>query len=319
MIVTVFGRGRSLRSLGHRSAACVLGLLADRLLGDPPNAAHPVAWFGTAMQRVEAALWEDRRAPGVVHTAVGVVLGAGAGRLVRSTAAAVAITASGRQLRDTAERIGRVVDSGDLDRARQELPALVGRDPKNLDASGIAAAVIESAAENSVDAVVAPVFWGAVAGAPGAGAYRAINTMDAMIGHRNARYRWYGWSAARLDDVANYLPARIFAALVAVQSPSRAKEILATVRRDAPAHPSPNAGVAEAAVAAALGCQLGGPLRYGDEVEQRPTLGLGPRPDPADITAAVRLINRTELTLAGVLAAVWVGGFLRRGAARVSG
>ena len=296
--------------------ASVVGLLADRLLGDPPNAAHPVAWFGTAMQRTEAALWADSRGPGVVHTAVGVGLGAAGGRLLRSTAAAVAVTASGRQLRDTAEQIGRMVHSGDLDAAKGALPALVGRDPTALDASGIAAAAIESVAENSVDAVVAPVFWAAVAGAPGAGAYRAINTMDAMVGHRSARYRWYGWAAARLDDAANYLPARIFAVLVAVQTPSQAKDILATVRRDAPAHPSPNAGVAEAAVATALGRQLGGPLRYGEEVEQRPALGLGPRPDAVDITAAVRLINRTELTLAAVLIAVWVVGSLRGGAAR---
>ena len=114
-----------------------------------------------------------------------------------------------------------------------------------LDASAVSAAVIESVAENSVDAVIAPVFWAVVAGPTGAAAYRAINTMDAMVGHRNDRYSNFGWAAARLDDAANYVPARIFAALVAAQTPAQATKILATVRRDAPAHPSPNAGVAE--------------------------------------------------------------------------
>ena len=152
----------------------------------------------------------------------------------------------------------------------------MGRDPSLLDESGIAAAVIESVAEKSVDAVIAPAFWAAIAGAPGAAAYRAINTMDAMVGRRNERYERFGWAAARLDDVANYVPARIFAGLAVGLRPSQAKDIVTAVRRDAPAHPSPNAGVAEAAVAAALGRQLGGPLRYGTVREDRPPLRRRP-------------------------------------------
>ena len=192
--------------LGARCLGAAVGLLVDRFVGEPPNAAHPVVWFGRAMQRTEAALWADRRAAGIGYAAIGTGLGAVAGRLGRSTATVVAITVAGRQLRSTAERIGQAADAGDIERARAELPALVGRDPSELDAPGIAAAVIESLAENSVDAVIAPVFWAVVAGAPGAAIYRAINTMDAMVGHRNTRYRNFGWAAARIDDAANYLP-----------------------------------------------------------------------------------------------------------------
>ena len=281
-------------------------------MGEPPNAAHPVAWFGKAMQRTEATLWADRRAAGIAYAAIGIGLGAAAGRLGRSTGAVVAITVAGHQLRSTAERIGHVAAAGDLHRARAELPLLVGRDPTDLDAAGIAAAVIESVAENSVDAVIAPVFWAVVAGPPGAAAYRAINTMDAMVGHRTIRYRNFGWAAARLDDAANYVPARIFAGLVAVQTPSQARKILATIRRDAPAHPSPNAGVAETAVAAALGRELGGPLRYGPDIEQRPTLGTGPRPTPADIPRAIDVANRAELAAIGILAFAWLSDTLRK-------
>ncbi len=299
-------------SLGARCLGAAAGLLTDRLIGEPPSIVHPVAWFGKSMQHAEATLWADRRNHGIAYAANGVGLGAAAGRLGRSTAVVVALTVAGRELRSTAERISRATSSGDLNRARTELPALVGRDPSELDASGIAAAVIESVAENSVDAVIAPVFWAVVAGPPGAAAYRAINTMDAMVGHRNDRYRNFGWAAARIDDAANYLPARIFAVLVAAQTPSRATKTLATVRRDAPAHPSPNAGVAESAVAGALGRELGGPLRYGHRLEERPRLGTGPRPSPADIPRAIRIANRTELAAAGVLTLAWLIHTIRR-------
>jgi adenosylcobinamide-phosphate synthase len=184
------------------------------------------------------------------------------------------------------------------------LPALVGRDPSELGPSGVAAAVVESVAENSVDAVVAPVMWAVAAGASGALGYRAVNTMDAMVGHRSARYVQFGTWSARADDVANYLPARMTAALVAVARVQRARHVLRAVRNDARAHPSPNAGVAEAAFAAALGVQLGGTLRYGERIEHRPTLGSGPRPQPADIVRAVRLADDVEWLLVGALATI---------------
>lgn len=298
-------------TVGDRFGGVAVGLMADRIVGDPPNPSHPVAWFGTLMGWVESGVWADKRTHGISYAAVGVIVGAASGRAVRSTAAMVALTASGRQLRRTAQQIGEVVESGNLGQAREELPALVGRDTSELDGAGICAAVVESLAENCVDAVVATVFWGAVGGAPGAAIYRAINTMDAMVGHRNERFGRFGWAAARIDDVANYIPARLFALLVAIQVPSRARHIVSAVRNDAPAHPSPNAGVAEAAVAAALGCELGGPLRYGDRLEVRPTLGFGPRPLPAEVRRAVLLIDRTELSLVVILSASWVAARLR--------
>ena len=264
------------------------------------------------MGAVEDRLWvaapEAQRVRGVAYAAAGVALGASAGRLARFTAPVVTVVVAGSELRRIGRRIGDAA-AVDLDRARAELPSLVGRDPSELDASGISAAVIESLAENAVDAVVAPVFWGVVAGAPGAVAYRAINTMDAMVGHRSERYERFGWAAARLDDVANWIPARLFAALVAAVSPSSARASFEAVRTDATAHPSPNAGVAEAAVAGALGIELGGTLRYGDRVEHRPTLGAGPRPTPADVVRAADLTSQAEWLLAGALAATWAAGY----------
>ena len=297
--------------LGKRCLAAAVGLLLDRLVGEPPADLHPVAGFGRTMERAEQALWADRRLNGAVYALAGAATGAVAGLTTGSTAVVTWAVSAGRELRRVAGRIGELAASGDLAAARAELPSLVGREPSELDASGIAAAVIESVAENSVDAVIAPAFWAAVAGAPGAAAYRAINTMDAMVGRRDDRYGNFGWAAARLDDAANYVPARIFAALVAVLCPRRAREIIAAVRRDAPAHPSPNAGVAEAALAAALGRQLGGPLRYGEVAEERPLLGDGPRPVPDDVRTAVRIADRVEQAAVAVLCLIWLATRLR--------
>jgi len=207
-------------------------------------------------------------------------------------------------LRTTAGEVADALGAGDLDHAQRILPALVGRDPADLDSSAIAAATIESLAENTVDAVVASALWGAALGAPGAAAHRAVNTMDAMVGHHSERYERFGRVGARLDDAAAYLPARVTAALVCASRPDRARVVIAAVRRDAPGHPSPNAGVAEAAFAAALGLELGGPTRYASGLESRPCLGRGPRPQARDITRAVRLADRVELVLAALLAGI---------------
>ena len=303
--------------LGRRCLAAAAGLLLDRLVGEPPADVHPVAGFGRTMDRAEQVLWADRRLNGAAYALAGTAMGTAAGIAAGSTAVVTWAVAAGRELRGMASRVGKLAGSGDLAAARAELPSLVGRDPSELDASGIAAAVIESLAENSVDAVIAPAFWAAVAGAPGAAAYRAINTMDAMVGRRDDRYGNFGWAAARLDDMANYVPARIFVGLVAVLCPHRAREIIAAVRRDAPAHPSPNAGVAEAALAAALGRRLGGTLRYGDTKEDRPLLGDGPRPDPADVPEAVRVTDRAEWAAVGMLCLIWLAARLKGRARRL--
>ncbi len=299
-------------TIATRCGAAAAGLLIDRIVGEPPTAVHPVVWFGTTMHHVENALWADRRLPGAAYATTGLAIGAIAGAAIRSTTIAVAVSTAGNMLRTTATDIGMVVETGDVDAARAELRSLVGRDPSHLDSSGIAAAVIESVAENSVDAVIAPVFWAVVAGAPGALGYRAINTMDAMVGHRSTRFRHFGTAAARLDDVANLIPARVFASLVALSRPDRAATIARIVRRDARAHPSPNAGVAESAMAAALDVELGGPLRYGDRVELRPTLGDGTRPAPTDIKGAVEIAGRAEVITVGVLGVIGLVSRLRR-------
>lgn len=288
--------------LCRHAAGVAGGLVWDRVIAEPPNVIHPVALFGRGMGWLESHIWADARLPGLGYAVVGVALGAAAGAATRSSAVAVGLSVAGAQLRSVAQGIEESLLAGDLDEARAQVPSLVGRDPSELDESQIAAAVIESLAENMVDAVVAPVCWGLWLGAPGAAGYRAINTMDAMVGHHSQRFENFGWAAARLDDLANFAPARLFAVLVALLSPSRAIDIARIVRRDARAHPSPNAGVAEAAVAAALGRQLGGPLRYGDRVEDRPLLGAGPRPGPVDVARARELTERVELMLLALLA-----------------
>lgn len=301
--------------LGARARATAAGLTTSRMLPELPDRLHPVARFGSLMTEVERHLWRDDRWAGVIHAVVGAGLGAVAGR-VAGTSATVSVAASGAQLRRTASAIGDQLRRGDLAGARAALPSLVGRDPSALDESGVVSAVIESVAENMVDAVFAPAWWALVAGGPGVGAHRAVNTMDAMIGRRDDRFRRYGWAAARADDAMAYVPARLFVlALVAVR-PDRSGAIVGAVRRDAPEHPSPNAGVAEAAMAGALGCRLGGTLRYGDRTEDRPMLGDGPRPGPTHLEDAIDLADRTEqlliAALGGLGAVLGVGRRWRR-------
>ncbi len=202
--------------------------------------------------------------------------------------------------------------AGDLDGARALLPNLVGRDPSDLNEEDIVRAVVESVAENTVDAIVAPLLWAALAGAPGALGYRAINTMDAMVGHHSDRYEHYGWASARLDDVANWVPARVAAALVAVARPSAARAIRLAVSTQSSAHPSPNAGVVEAAFAGALGVRLGGTSRYGDRVEERPILGGGRPAQREDIHEAIRLSRDVVTSLAVILAFIGLALWWRR-------
>jgi len=297
-----------------RARAAAFGLVADRLIGEPPAAVHPVVAFGRAMTAFEARTYDDRRRAGLAHAVTGVGLGAAAGWALRSTTVATWSAVAGRSLGDAASAVGDALAAGDLEAARERLPALVGRDPSDLDEGEVARAVVESVAENTVDAVVAPVLWAAVGGAPGAFGHRAVNTMDAMVGHRNDRYRHYGWAAARLDDLAAWVPARVTAALVAMCRPRSATTVWQVVRRDAPDHPSPNSGVAEAAFAAALGVRLGGPSRYGDRVEERPRLGDGRPVAPRDIARAVRLSHDVGLALAGSLVALDAVAGGRRGA-----
>ena len=285
-----------------RALAAAIGLGLDRLVGEPPTRVHPLVHFGRVMGAIERRCYRDDRAAGLGYAGAGLALGALAGCLVRSTALATALSVGGRSLSRTAAEVADPLEAGDLDEARSRLPALVGRDPSELDEAGIARAVVESVAENTVDAIVAPALVAATLGAAGALGYRAINTMDAMVGHRSARYRHFGTPAARFDDLANWVPARVTAALVALTRPRTALAVLRAVRHQAPAHPSPNSGVAEAAFAAALGVTLGGRNVYGDRVEVRPALGTGRPARASDIAAARRLSRDVTAALALLLA-----------------
>lgn len=290
------------------------GLLGDLLLGDPRRR-HPVAAFGRAAGAVERVLWRDHRGWGALHTTVcvggAVGLGALAARCVRgSTAASVAVTAAatwavvgGTTLGREARAIGRALEAGDVEGARARLPHLCGRDPQALDADGIARAVVESVAENTSDAVVGALVWGAVGGVPGLLAFRAVNTLDAMVGHKSARYRRFGWASARLDDLAGWPGARLTAVLAAVAGDDP-RGAVGAWREDADKHPSPNAGPVEASFAGALGVRLGGTLSYGGRVEHRPVLnGEGRAVATGDIERAVRLSRRVGLLALGVCVA----------------
>ena len=296
----------------NRAAAAALGVALDRVLGEPPIRPHPVAAFGWLMQRLEKPLYLDDKLQGAAHLGAGLGLAVAAGGVVRSTAAGTYLAVAGRSLADEARAIGGLLEDGDLPAARAALPALVGRDPSRLGRDEMARAVVESVAENTVDALVAPALWGAATGGTGALCYRAVNTLDSMVGHRNARYQQFGWAAARTDDVAAWLPARVTAGLVAAVRPKAAAQVLQTVRRDAPAHPSPSAGVAEAAFAAALGLRLGGPSHYEGRFELRPQLGHGEAPVPADIERACRLLEDVGVALAGLLLAPLAAHTVRR-------
>ncbi|WP_375424547.1 cobalamin biosynthesis protein [uncultured Friedmanniella sp.] len=303
------------------AAGLALGFLADQLLGDPRRG-HPVAGFGRLAARLEGWTYGDSRTRGVLHVGVLVGsaagLGVGLGRTVRNrpgggllvTAAATWTVLGGRSLQREAGTVAGQLGRDDLAAARIQLRNLVGRDPSQLDAAGIARACVESVAENTSDAVVAPLFWGAVAGVPGLLAYRAVNTLDAMVGHRSPRYLRFGWAAARLDDVANWLPARICALLTLAVAPLVGGSAAAgwrAWRRDAARHPSPNAGVVEASFAGVLGIRLGGTNVYEGVAENRGTLG-GSRPVAAsDIAPAARLS-----LLVGVAAALAAAVAARR-------
>ena len=289
--------------LRNRAAAAGAGVVLDRLLGEPLVRPHPVAAFGWAMQRLERPLYLDDRVQGAAYLGAGLGAAVVAGAVVRSTTAGTYLAVAGRSLADEARAIDALLAAGDLKGARAALPALVGRDPSGLSADEVARAVVESVAENAVDAVVAPALWGAVAGATGALGHRAANTLDSMVGHRGGRYERFGWASARTDDLAAWVPARVTAGLVALVRPSAARSVLRIVARDAPAHPSPSAGVAEAAFAAALDLRLGGPSRYGGRLEVRPPLGDGAPPTRADIERACRLLDDLALALAGLLVA----------------
>lgn len=305
-----------------RVVGVLAGYVADLLLADPP-ARHPVAGFGAAASAVERVSYRDSRIGGAVHVGILVgavsLLGAAVQRHARmggplwsvtATAAATWLALGGTSLARTGMAMSDLLIRDDVEAAKRLLPSLCGRDPAQLDTAGLARAAVESVAENTADAHVAPLLWAAVGGVPAVLGYRAVNTLDSMIGHRSPRYVRFGWAAARLDDAANFVAARVTAALVVASAPVVGGSPSGAVRawrRDAARHPSPNAGVVEAAFAGALGVQLGGPTKYHYELQIRPVLGGGRPPSVADLRRAV-LLSRVVQAATVVLVAISGGG-----------
>lgn len=280
---------------------------------------HPVVWFGGLISVLERALnregWPSHvryiagAASTVLLTGGAITIAIGLDALFPETwrgLAAESLVASSliasRSLHAHVGAVAKPLAIGDLARARHAVSLIVGRAPDKLDEAGIARAGLESLAENASDGVIAPLFWGAFFGLPGLAAYKAINTLDSMIGHRNSRYADFGGFAARLDDLANLAPARLTGVLLAVASLKTSAFIV--MFNDARHHRSPNAGWPEAAMAGALGVRLSGPRAYGDHTSNEPWLNEGAHePDAADMAAGLALYRRA-LALAAIILAM---------------
>ncbi|TCM86593.1 adenosylcobinamide-phosphate synthase CbiB [Rhodovulum steppense] len=305
------------------AAAILLALVLEGATGWPSRLhariGHPVAWLGALIALLDRRwnrpgdpaarrLWLGVAAVAVTLTAAVVPALAVAALLpggwlgVALTGLLAAPLVAGRSLYDHVAAVARPLTVGDLAGARGAVAMIVGRDPAQLDEAGVARAALESLAENASDGVVAPVFWGVVLGLPGIAGYKAINTLDSMIGHRNARYLHFGRVAARLDDLANLVPARLTGLILCAVSGQRDAAIR-TMLRDARAHRSPNAGWPEAAMAGALGVRLSGPRAYGDKISDEPWLNAGAAdPDARALDRGLTLYLRAMAALAMVLA-----------------
>lgn len=276
---------------------------------------HPVVWFGALVSVFERKLnqtaWshQGRYIAGTISTlscvSVAICAASAVSTLLPDTAWGFTLEAllasnliASRSLHTHVVAVARPLAVGDMDGARKAVSMIVGRDPTLLDEAGIARASLESLAENASDGVIAPLFWGAIFGLPGLAAYKAVNTLDSMIGHKNDRYASFGGFAARLDDVANLIPARLTGLLIAFTN--RRLSAFKVMLRDARYHRSPNAGWPEAAMAGALSIRLSGPRQYHNHLSNEPWLnGEARDPQAADITAGLALY-RCAMALAAV-------------------
>jgi adenosylcobinamide-phosphate synthase len=311
----------------------LLALLLETALGYPQRLVdrigHPVIWIGRligAMDRswnAAARSFAARRAAGVAALLVLVSVSGGVALLLQTALLAVpfgvlmlALLASSllaqRSLHEHVARVAAGLEQGGLEAGREAVSHIVGRDPQSLDEAGVARAGIESLAENFSDGVVAPAFWLAVGGLPGAAIYKAVNTADSMIGHRTPRHEAFGWASARCDDVLN-LPASRLTGLAIVAAAALlprmdARAAWRALRRDARHHRSPNAGWPEAAMAGALGLALAGPRHYGGVLVEDALMGDGRREaTAADIRAALRLYWAADALLIGLLVLLFLG------------
>ena len=287
-----------------------LVLLLEACLGYPEalhrRIRHPVVWIGSLIVACERRC--NMRTTGRDHVAGAllvlmlILIAGGAASFVQqlaqvtSVVVALLVATTGLAQRSLYTHVADVLEplaAGDLERARRCVARIVGRDTAALDESGVATAAIESLAESFCDGVIAPAFWYAVAGLPGMLAYKAVNTADSLIGHRDARHRAFGWAAARSDDLMNLIPARIAGVLLCMAG----LRGFPVMWRDARKHASPNAGWSEAAMAGALGVQLGGPVSYEGVPAWRQTFGDGLRPAAGDLRRALRVYVSACLVL----------------------
>jgi adenosylcobinamide-phosphate synthase len=289
-----------------------VAMVVDALVGWPNSlfarVGHPVVWLGRLITALDARWNREvdrpamRRMAGVAAALLVIVLSVELAlilqRMIPPGLAGMVLLGilawpfvAFRSLYDHVAAVRDRLRAGDVEAARNKVAQIVGRDPFKLDQAGIARAAIESLAENTSDAIVAPIFWGALFGLPGIIGYKAVNTLDSMIGHRNERHKFFGWAAARIDDAANFLPARLTGLqFVALSAGARRLQALACVWRDARHHRSINAGWPEAAIAAALGVRLCGPRFYDGKLADEPWLNAAAAdPAAADITKALEL------------------------------
>lgn len=297
----------------------IIGWLLDRFFGDPANLPHPIVWFGKAIAALEKRFnsGTGRRVKGalVAIALVALVFGASwlllhyAFRFSYGLGLALSIIGvffclAGKTLADEVRMVFEAVDES-LEKGRTQVGRIVGRDTSELSAQEIRTAALETLAENLSDGVVAPLFWCALLGVPGMLAYKMVNTLDSMIGYRNERYREFGCFAARLDDVANWIPARITALLMALVAPKRDSqgrktrsfgELLRFIRRYGSQHLSPNSGYPEAALAGILDCRFGGPHNYFGEEVYKPYIGENHKDfTTADMETALQVNLQVEL------------------------
>lgn len=309
----------------------------DRLIGDPRAIPHPVVGMGWAITRIEAAI--RRLVPPRRFKAAGLLLpllvagGAFAftwgliwllAQISPWLAAAaeiwlIATAIAAKGLKDAGMEVYYCLRRGDLPAARRSLGMIVGRDTAQLESPDLVRGAVETVAENIVDGVVSPLFYAVIGGAPLAMAYRAVNTLDSMVGYKNEKYMNLGWASARLDDIANYIPARITALLLIAAAWARglnARGAYRTVRRDASSHPSPNSGYPESAVAGALGIRLGGENVYHGVTSFRAYMGDKTRelaPDDIPQTAAMLMWVSNLVVLLGAVVLAALGGIQRWG------
>ncbi len=303
---------------GHARLA-LAALVTEALVGYPDRLhrrlPHPVAGLGALIDTGERILnrtdhsLRRRRTGGVATLAATVgaaaLTGLAASRLPGpAPLLAATLGLAQRSLHDHVSAVARALEADDLLGARLAVGKIVGRDTAALDASGVAAAAIESLAESFNDGVVAPAFWLVLTGLPGLYAYKAVNTADSLIGHREPRWKAFGWAAARTDDAMNFAPARLAGALIAMAGGGGWRVML----RDARHHASPNAGWPEAAMAGALGVRLGGAAAYEGVMTDRPVFGKGPPPTTADLRRALSIYVRAGALLWVAVAALWFRG-----------